>query len=387
MRTAGESHGPAIVVILEGVPAGLPISAQEIDKDLLQRQRGYGRGARMAIEQDEVAILAGIRRGVTIGSPIALSIRNRDHENWRPTMAVDAEGDDTVSPETKPRPGHGDLAGMLKFGTGDARDVLERASARETAARVAAGAVARRLLRESGITVRSRVVAIGGVADQEIGLPTEDRFAMAAENPVRCADEAIGELMVEEIDKAMQSDDTVGGIFEVVAFGVMPGLGSYAQSDQRLDGRLTAALASIPGIKGVEVGGGFALSSMRGSEAHDEIFYSPERGLFRTTNRAGGLEAGITNGSPLVLRAAMKPIPTLARPLATVDLQTLEPSTAFRERADVCAVPAAAVVGEAMVATVLADATLEKFGGDSLVEYKRNLEGYLGQISRFWRPT
>lgn len=386
ITTAGESHGPALVAIVEGVPAGLALSRADIDRDLARRQTGYGRGGRMKIEADSVAILSGVRRGWTIGSPISLLLENRDHENWRDAMAVDAGDGAEYEAETCPRPGHGDLAGMLKLGTRDARDVLERASARETAARVAAGAVARRLLEELGVNVRSRVTAIGGVEWRTGNTATVEAFSGADDDPVRCTDGEASALMVAAIDEAAGDGDTLGGVFEVAAFGLVPGLGSYSRFDRRLDARLCGALASIPGVKGVEVGAGFALGSARGSEAHDEIFYGPEKGLYRETNRAGGLEAGMTNGEPVLLGAAMKPIPTLAKPLATVDTATLEPAEAFKERADTCAVPAAAVIGEAMVALVLADAALEKFGGDSMEELKRNFDGYLEQISKYWKP-
>jgi len=386
LMTAGESHGPALVAVVDGLPAGLPVSEAYINGDLARRQLGYGRGARMQIEKDAVRILSGVRFGRTMGSPVSLYIENRDWENWREIMAVEDAGEPRPEPETRPRPGHGDFAGTLKFSTGDARDVLERASARETAARVAAGALARRLLEEVGITIFSRVLSIGRVSAQSDNAASESRFEGVDEDPLRCADGEVSKTMMEEIDRAAQDGDTLGGTFQVAAFGAPPGLGSPSQFDRRLDARLFGALASIPGVKGVEIGKGFAITGVRGSEAHDEIHYEKSRGVFRPTNRAGGLEAGMTNGEPVLLRAAMKPIPTLGHPLATVDSERLEPARAFKERADVCAVPAAAVVGEAVVALVLADALLEKFGGDSMEELSRNLEGYLEEIEELWKP-
>jgi chorismate synthase len=384
MLTGGESHGPAVVAVIDCVPAMVPLAASDIDRDLARRQTGHGRGGRMDIEKDRVRILSGVRLGYTIGSPVTLLIENLDHAKWEETMRVDA-GDVTVSMETKPRPGHGDLAGMLKYGTPDARNILERASARETAARVAAGAVARRLLDELGVTVLSRVISIGAVEAEVPDDAVEADFLLAEGDPMRCADSEASGRMVQEIDRAATEGDSLGGIFEVAAFGVPPGLGSHAQADRRLDARLCAALMSIPAIKGVEIGGGFRVAGARGSLAHDEIFYEEGRGLYRKTNRAGGIEAGMSNGEPILLRAAMKPIPTLASTLATVDIADLTDARAFKERADVCAVPAASVVGEAVAAFVLADAAQEKFGGDSLEEMKRNLDGYLGQIVRLWR--
>ena len=386
LLTGGESHGPALVALVEGLPAGLAISGADIDRDLARRQLGYGRGERMKIEKDTVRLVSGVRFGRTLGSPVSLYIENRDWENWRELMAVEGTGQRRQEPETRPRPGHGDFAGMLKFDTRDARDVLERASARETAARVASGALARRLLEEVGITVVSRVVSIAGVSAEIDDFVNESSFDGVDENPLRCADSASSKMMMEEIDRAAGDGDTVGGTFEVASFGAPPGLGSPSQFDRRLDARLCGTLASIPGVKGVEVGKGLGLAVVRGSEAHDEIYYEKTGGVFRRTNRAGGLEAGMTNGEPVLLRAAMKPIPTLARPLATVDIERLEPAQAFKERADVCAVPAAAVVGEAVVALVLADAVIEKFGGDSMTELMRNHSGYLEQIKELWKP-
>jgi chorismate synthase len=384
--TAGESHGPALVALVDGLPAGLSVSEAYVNRDLARRQLGYGRSARMQIEKDEARILSGVRFGRTMGSPVTLYIENRDWENWREVMSVGETGEDKPAPETRPRPGHGDFAGMLKFGTRDARDVLERASARETAARVAAGSLARRLLEEVGVKIMSRVISIGGVSAQSDDAVSESLFEAVDEDPLRCDNRDASEKMKKGIDSASQEGDTLGGVFQVAAFGVPPGLGSPSPFDRRLSARLCGALASIPGVKGVEVGKGFAVTGVRGSEAHDEIRYDEARGVYRTTNRAGGLEAGMTNGEPILLQAAMKPIPTLGRPLETVDCERLEPAQAFKERADVCAVPSASIVGEAVVALSLADALLAKFGGDSLAELLRNHEGYLEQIKKLWRP-
>jgi len=385
LLTGGESHGPVLAVVIDGMPAGLPLSPADIDRDLARRQKGYGRGGRMIIETDRARVVSGVRHGRTMGSPITILLENKDHASWAQVMSVEPVEGKKLPRESRPRPGHGDFAGMLKYGTADARDVLERASARETATRAAAGAVARCLLDELGIVIYSRVVRIGSIA-----APTEtdidpDSFRGVEEDPVRCADSERSALMIDEIDRAAGEGDSLGGVFEVAAFGLMPGLGSAAQADRRLDAMLTGAMASIPGVKAVEVGAGFSLAVMRGSEAHDEIFFESGLGIRRETNRAGGLEAGMTNGKPLLLRAAMKPIPTLARPLATVDMDTFEPTVAFKERADVCAVPSAAVIGEAVVAFVLADAVLEKFGGDSMSDIEHNMRGYLERIGRFWK--
>ncbi len=375
--TAGESHGPALVAILEGIPAGLPLSPEDIDRELARRQRGHGRGGRMAIEHDRAEILAGVRWERTTGAPIAVRIANRDWGNWRGIMGPTGGPPADYRPVTVPRPGHADLAGHLKYGHRDLRDVIERASARETAARVALGAVAKRLLRELGVAIASHVVSIH-TAEAEVdvlslGLSAEEINARADRSPVRCLDPDAEREMVARIDAARAAGDTVGGIFEVIALGVPPGLGSYVQWDRRLDGRLAWALMSIPGIKGVEIGLGFRAARVRGSEAHDEIFRDEGGGFRRGTDRAGGLEGGVTNGKPVVIRAAMKPIPTLAKPLRSVDLETGEEVPAHRERSDVCAVPAASVVGEAMVALVLADAVLERFGGDTLEALKSGM--------------
>lgn len=381
--TAGESHGQALVVVLDGVPAGLPLSAADIDRDLARRQLGYGRGRRMAIENDKVEILSGVRHGHTLGSPLALLIRNRDWVNWQFTMSQDAEPDPSLpgarrAPVTRPRPGHADLAGGMKYLRDDMRDVLERASARETAARVAAGAVARTFLSTVGISVASHVTAIGGAAISD-GL-TYDFATVAAltdEDGVRCVDATVGAAMRAAVDTARGAGDTVGGVFEVIAHGVPAGLGSYVQWDRKLDGQLAQALMSIQAIKGVGIGLGPAAAGLPGSKVHDEILLSGDEpsgsipGLRRPTNRAGGLEGGVTNGEDVRVSAWMKPISTLMEPLRSVDLATMKEEPATIERSDVCAVPAAAVVGEAMVCLILANAALEKFGGDTVDEITR----------------
>jgi chorismate synthase len=385
LLTGGESHGPALAVVIDGMPAGVPLSPADIDRDLARRQKGYGRGGRMRIETDRARVVSGVRHGRTMGSPVTILLDNKDHASWAQVMSVEPVEGKKLPRESRPRPGHGDLAGMLKYGTADARDVLERASARESASRTAAGAVARCLLDELGIVIYSRVVRIGTIAAPSETDIDPESFRGVEEDMVRCADSERSALMIDEIDRAAAEGDSLGGVFEVAAFGLMPGLGSASQADRRLDALLTGAMASIPGVKAVEVGAGFSLAVMRGSEAHDEIFFESGLGIRRETNRAGGLEAGMTNGKPLLLRAAMKPIPTLARPLATVDMETFEPTVAFKERADICAVPSAAVIGEAVVAFVLADAVLEKFGGDSMSDIEHNMRGYLERIGRFWK--
>jgi len=378
--TAGESHGRSLVVVMDGVPAGLELEARAIDLQLRRRQQGYGRGGRMRIEQDAVEILSGVRFGETIGSPVALLIANRDWDNWRGTMAVSGEPEGT--PLSVPRPGHADFAGAVKYGRGDLRDVLERASARETAARVGAGAVARELLAQIGVEIWSRVLSIGGVQAAPDERPWAELRDAAEASDVGCADEEAGARMRAAIDAAREAGDTVGGAFEVTAQGVPPGLGAYSQWDSRLDGRLAQAVMSVPAIKGVEIGLGFAAADARGSEVHDA--FAPgagPRGVARPTNRAGGIEGGVTNGQPVVIRAAMKPIPTLTRPLDSVDLATGQPVPAHAERSDVCAVPAARVVGEAVVALVLADAVTEKFGRDTMAEIRRSLAAYLESLA------
>ena len=385
LLTAGESHGPSLTVIVEGLPAGVPIDRQAIDDDLRRRQGGYGRGGRMQIESDSVDVTAGIRHGLTLGSPVALVIRNRDHENWRDVMSPDPQPPEAKTRRAlkRPRPGHADLAGALKFLTEDLRSVLERASARETAARVAAGSLAKQLLATATVEIRSHIVRIG-----QASLGDDRRVEWGAlgdieSSPVRCCDPAVAQAMILEIDRAKKAGDTIGGLFEVVARGVPPGLGSFSQWDRRLDGRIAQALMSIPAIKAVAIGAGFRAGEMPGSSFHDEILYDAESGLHRGSNRAGGLEGGVTNGEELRAQAVVKPIPTLLMPLRSIDLHTKEAEPASVERSDVCVVPAAAVVGEAVVAWVLADAVLEKFGGDSLAEFLDHVEATRARWAEF----
>jgi chorismate synthase len=382
--TAGESHGRALVAVCEGVPSGVQITTEDLAAALARRRAGYGRGARMTFEQDEVELTAGVRHGSTLGGPVAIRIANTEWPKWEAVMSADPvdseqlEGLARNAPLTRPRPGHADLAGMQKFGHTDARPVLERASARETAARVALGEVARRLLGQVlGIEILSHVVAIGQIKapDDTMPRPT-DKTAIDAD-PVRCADPATSQAMVAEIDAARKDGDTLGGVVEVLAFGLPPGLGSFTHWDRRLDSRLAGALMSIQAIKGVEVGDGFTTATRRGSQAHDEIERTAEDGVRRRTNRAGGIEGGMSTGEPLRLRAAMKPISTVPRALDTIDTSTGGPAKAINQRSDATAVPAAGVVAEAMVALVLAEAAIEKFGGDSVDEMRRNAESYL----------
>jgi len=377
--TAGESHGKGLTVIVEGLPAGLPLTEQYMEGDLRRRQGGFGRSQRQQIEQDHAEITAGVRHGLTLGSPLALFIRNRDWENWSEVMQAEPfQGE--VERVTRLRPGHADLAGAMKYGFDDVRNVLERASARETAARVAVGAVCRRLLEEFGVAVHSHTVSIG---DMSASVDGEPDWAAVEESPVRCAEPEASERMVRAIDAAREAGDTLGGAFEMWATGLPIGLGSHVMWDRKLDGLLAQAVMSIHAVKGVEIGGGFALTSTPGSRAHDVILPRQEwegRPWRRATNRAGGLEGGITNGEPVIVRAALKPISTLAKPLPSVDLLTAEEIEAHYERSDVCTVPAAGVVGEAMVAIVLARAMLEKFGGDSLAETRRNHDAYVKTI-------
>ena len=383
--TAGESHGKALSVIVEGIPAGLPLTEEFIARDLRRRQGGYGRSKRQQIEEDRAEILGGVRHGLTLGSPIALLIANRVWEEWSEAMQVESCERETEK-VTRLRPGHADLAGAMKYGFDDARNVLERASARETAARVAAGAVCRRLLEEFGVAVRSHTVSIGEVIARVEGEPN---WAAVEKSPVRCADPEVSQRMVRAIDAADESGDSLGGVFEVWATGVPIGLGSHVQWNRRLDGLLAQAAMSIHAVKGVEIGGGFALAATPGSRAHDIILPLEQWGgrpWRRATNRAGGLEGGITNGEPVIVRGALKPISTLAKPLPSVDLHTAEEVQAHYERSDVCVVPAAGVIGEAMVAIVLVGAMLEKFGGDSLAETERNYEGYVKTIGPRGRP-
>jgi chorismate synthase len=378
--TAGESHGQALVVVIEGVPAGLRLGPDDLSPDLARRQRGYGRGRRMTIEQDRAEVLSGVRRGETLGSPIALEIRNRDWTNWQHTMSVESDPADTVPGArrpavTRPRPGHADLSAGLKYGREDLRDILERASARETAARVAAGAIARALLRRFGIVIASHVTEIGGAAlDDPLAVRFADLTALSADDEIRCVDLEVGARMRARIDAARDAGDTVGGAFEVIAHDVPPGLGSHVQWDRKLDGRFAQALMSIPAIKAVGIGAGPLVGGRPGSQMHDEILPDAAGGsgtvpgVLRPTNRAGGLEGGVTNGEDVRVSAWMKPISTLMKPLRSIDLTTMAAAAAAIERSDVCAVPAAAVVGEAMTALVLADAFLEKFGADTIQE-------------------
>jgi len=385
--TSGESHGPALVGILEGVPAGVTVTTGDVAAALARRRLGYGRGARQAFERDEVRLLGGVRHGVTQGGPIAVEIANSEWPKWVDVMAADPVADPAVlerarnAPLTRPRPGHADLVGMRKFGFDDARPVLERASARETAMRVALGAVAAALLEQAGgVRLVAHVVRIGTVTvPDDAALPGADDVPALDDDPVRCFDAETSAAMVAEIDACHRDGDTLGGVVEVLAYGLPSGLGTYTSSDRRLDARLAAALMGIQAIKGVEVGDGFATAARRGSAAHDEIDRVDGR-LVRRTNRAGGVEGGMSNGEVLRVRAAMKPISTVPRALATVDTATGEATTAQHQRSDVCAVPPAAVVAEAMVALVLADALLEKTGGDSLMEVRRNLEAYRASI-------
>ncbi|HWO69717.1 MAG TPA: chorismate synthase [Actinomycetota bacterium] len=377
MLTAGESHGRGLVAVLEGLPAGVPISRKELAGELARRRHGYGRSGRQKLEADRFEILSGVRHGRTLGSPIAVTIENAEwEEKYRDLMAVEGEPD-PARKLTRPRPGHADLAGVQKYGFDDVRNVLERASARETVARVAAGCLCKAFLAELGIRVVSHVVRIGRAAVPARMRPPgpEDLEAVDA-SPVRCFDAATSARMVEEIDRAMAERDTLGGVFEVLAYGCPPGLGSHVHYDRKLDARLALALMSIQSVKGVEVGDGFAVAARRGSTAQDEIVLEGGR-LARASARAGGIEGGMSTGQPIRVRAAMKPISTLPRPLATVDLATGERDVAITQRTDTCSVPAGAVVGEAAVALVLADAVLEKFGGDSLPETRRNLAAYL----------
>jgi chorismate synthase len=384
--TAGESHGRALVAIYEGLPAGVEITTADVAAALARRRAGYGRGARMKFEQDEVEITGGVRHGRTLGGPVAIRVANTEWPKWETVMSADPVPPEDLAdvarnaPLTRPRPGHADLAGMQKYGHDDARPVLERASARETAARVALGELARQYLRQSfGIEVVSHVVSLGAVCAPEGVLPGPQDGPRVDADPVRCLDVSASAAMREEIDAARKDGDTLGGVVEVVGYGLPPGLGSHVHWDRRLDGRLAAALMSIQAIKGVEVGDGFTTARRRGSQAHDEIEPGAD-GIRRTTNRAGGIEGGMSTGEVLRVRAAMKPISTVPRALATVDVRTGEPAKAINQRSDVTAVPAAGVVAEAMVALVLADAAAEKFGGDSLPEVRRNHRGYLDSL-------
>lgn len=383
--TAGESHGPELIAILEGMPAGVPAGLELIRADLARRRLGYGRGARQKFEEDELTISGGIRFGATMGSPVALRIGNSEWHRWVDVMSAEPVDPATLpkgrgAPLTRPRPGHADLTGMQKYGFGEARNVLERASARETAARVALGAIARSFLGELGVSLVSHTLAVGTVRVPEgAELPTAADVEALDADPLRCFHPETSKRMVAEVDAAHDEGDTLGGVVEVVAYGLPPGLGTYAHWDRRLDARLAAAIMGIQAIKGVEIGDGFATAARRGSVAHDELFGS-EEGITRASGKAGGTEGGMSTGGPLRVRAAMKPISTVPHALRTVDVSTGEAAQAHHQRSDVCAVPAAGVVAEAMVALVLADAVLEKFGGDSVAETRRNLEAYLAAI-------
>jgi chorismate synthase len=381
--TAGESHGRALVAIVEGLPAGLPVNVDRINHELWRRQQGYGRGGRMKIEQDRVEILSGVRHGLTLGSPLALMIENKDWANWNEVMAV---GPTEIEPEKsrrvkRPRPGHADLAGGLKYDVRDLRNVLERASARETTARVACGALAKQLLGNFGVEIRSHVIQLGGIPEKPLELTFDQIGAIPEDAPLHCADTEIQQRMIDLIDQTKREGDTLGGIFEVVARGVIPGLGSHTSWDAKLDGRLGQAIMSIHAVKAVAIGAGVEASSLPGSEVHDEIAYNEETKEFiRATNRAGGLEGGVTNGEELRVRGHLKPISTLRRALRSVDIDTKQEERAAFERSDITVVPAAGVIGEAMVALVLAAAMREKFGGDSLGEMRRNFDGYREQL-------
>jgi len=385
--TAGESHGPRLTAIIEGVPAGLVVTAEQINADLARRQCGYGRGGRMKIETDKVEILSGVRWGETLGSPITLCVINRDWENWHDKMSPSAEHRDDSIRVTRARPGHADLSGAIKYNHRDVRNILERSSARETAVRVAVGGVAKCLLAVFGIRVNGFVTELGGIKAVRPQLPTEELVAMAAKSELFTCDQQAESAMKAHIDSMKSAGDSVGGVVEVIASGVPTGLGSHVQWDRKLDARLAMALMSIQAIKGVEIGCGFAAAATPGSRVHDEIFYadgsSGRTGYYRATNNAGGIEGGISNGEDIVVRAAMKPIPTLYKPLRTVDLDSRSAVEATVERSDVCAVPAAAVVAEAVVAIELAAAFLEKFGGDSMVEIRRNYDAYIAYLGEF----
>jgi chorismate synthase len=380
--TAGESHGPGLTCIVEGLPAGLELEREALDRDLARRQLGHGRGGRMKIETDRADVTAGVRHGRTLGGPIALQVHNRDYANWKERMnpwPVEAQ-----TPEVHlPRPGHADLVGTQKYGLSDVRDILERASARETAARVAGGAVAKEFLRALGVEVFSHVLQITSVSAPRRDDLTAADFANVDESPVRCLDAEATRAMVNEINTLRKQNESLGGVFEVRAFGVLPGLGSHISWEERLDGRLAMAILSIQAMKAVSIGDGQEVAGLPGSQAHDEIFYSEERGYYRETNRAGGIEGGITTGDPVVVRGSMKPLPTLTKPLRSVDIDTHEPAQALRERTDSCTVPAAGVVGEAMVAFVLADAYRQKFGGDHIDDVRAAVRAYEERIG--WR--
>lgn len=395
--TAGESHGKALIGFIEGIPSGLSVSSEDIDRDLRRRQGGYGRGGRMKIETDHAEIISGVRWGKTIGSPITLIIENKDFRNWEKGMSCLSTFQDSIPAVTKPRPGHADLAGAIKYGHYDVRNILERSSARETAMRVALGAIAKKFLSEFEVKIGSYVIQIGKEKIQSSKLKIQDyidklweNFQKSEQSPVRCPDKIASKKMIALIDKAIKTGNSLGGIFEVFITGLPVGLGSHIQWDKKLDARLAQAIMSIQAIKGIEIGDGFEIGSRFGSEVMDEIFYrkgqrnnKASSGFFRNTNHAGGIEGGMSNGMPVILRAVMKPIPTQRNPLNSVDIITKKPIKAAYERSDVCAVPAASVIAEAMAALSIADAFLEKFGGDSINETKRNYESYIKYMSYF----
>lgn len=390
--TAGESHGKCLTIIVEGVPSGLSLSSQDMNIDLVRRQMGYGRGGRMKIESDRAELTAGVRAGITLGSPISVTIQNKDWENWQDVMSSDIDSLDSERvlkrAVTQPRPGHADLAGGIKYNHSDLRNILERASARETASRVVAGVVAKRLLAELNIFITSFVIQIGEhFSNTEIQkISSKDGFVefqnKIDNSPVRCLDSKAEKCMIKAIDSAKETGDSIGGIFQVVVFNLPIGLGSHVHWDRKLDARLAYAVMSIPAVKGVEVGLGFETAKRKGSQVHDEIYYDSEIGFYHKSNNAGGLEGGISNGEPIIIKAVMKPIPTLMTPLKSVDFATKEPFLATKERSDVCAVPAAGIVGEAMVAIEIANAVMEKFGGDSITELKRNFESYKEYVAK-----
>jgi chorismate synthase len=385
--TAGESHGPGLTCIVEGLPAGLQLRPEDLNADMARRQLGHGRGGRMKIERDAAEVTAGVRHGRTLGGPIALQVANRDYANWEERMSpwpVVSDPDHPIAEVHLPRPGHADLVGTQKYKQSDVRNILERASARETAARVAGGALCKAFLRALGVEIYSHVIQIASVhAPVRDGPLAPEDFAAVDSSPVRCLDTEATKAMVREIDTLRKANESLGGVFEVQGFGLVPGLGSHISWEERLDGRLAMAICSIQAIKGAAIGDGFAVAGVPGSQAHDEIFYSDERGYYRETNRSGGLEGGMTTGEPLIVRGAMKPLPTLTKPLRSVDTETHEPAQALRERTDSCTVPAAGVVGEAMVAFVLADAYRAKFGGDHIDDVLQAVRAYEERID--WR--
>jgi chorismate synthase len=386
--TAGESHGPQLTTILEGLPAGMPLLLEDINEELSRRQKGYGRGRRMQIEKDTAQIVSGVRHGYTLGSPIALVVQNNDWKHWTKIMGAEpldeGQEDEVKRKVTRARPGHADLNGAIKYGHRDMRNVLERSSARETTVRVAAGAVAKKLLSLVGVELVSHVVEIGGIkANADHSLTFEALKDKTENSPVRCADPNVEKDMMAAIDEAKKNGDSIGGVVEVIAKGMPAGVGSYVHYDRKLDGKLAAAIMSINAFKGVEIGIGFGAARIPGSQVHDEILHNAERGFHRASNRAGGFEGGMTTGEPIVVRGVMKPIPTLYKPLASVDIDTKEPFTAQVERSDACAVPAASVVMEHVVAWEVAKAFLEKFGGDSMEEIQANLDHYLSQVEAY----